>query len=171
MGPGAPAGGPRRTAGRVVGPSFSVAGTGLFMAAVGLLPGLFGASLHGTVESLHVAHWVLAGLMPFAVGAGASLALRTGPPGQVNGRGPALRTLAIGLLGSLLAEGFFQTVGAYGGAQVTGATAAAIGGGHPDPFTTAQLAAVVGLGFLAALVLARSQWRGALRLRDRPPGG
>ena len=153
---------------RVIGTSLSVAGIGLFMAAIGVLPGLLGASVHTTLETLNVTHWVLAGLMPFSVGTGASLAVRTGPPGEVNGRGPALRTLAVAALGSLLAEGFFQTIGAYGGGPLAGHTTSAIRNGHPNPFTVAQFATVVGLGVLAGLLLARSQWRGDLRLRDSP---
>lgn len=155
----------RQGAGRVVGPSLSVAGIGLVMAAIGVLPGLLGGSIHTTLEWLGVTHWILAALMPFSVGAGAALAVRAGPPADVNGRGSAVRTMAIALLGSLLGEAFFRTVGAYGGGQLAGHTARAIEHGHPNPFTVGQLATVVGLGLLSGLLMARTQWRGQLRLR------
>ncbi len=158
-----------RDASGVVSSSVSVAGTGLVLAAAGLIPALLGGSLHSTLKGLYVAHWFLAGLMPFSVGAGASLALRRGPPDRVNGRGPAVRTLLIGALGALLSEGFFQTVGLYGGSQLTGDTTAAFRRGHPHPFTTGQFVTVVVLGVLAGALLARSQWRGVLRLRQPPP--
>ena len=155
----------QRGAGRVIGPSLSVAGIGLVMAAIGVLPGLLGGSLHTTLEWLRVAHWVLAALMPFSVGAGAALAVRSGRPEDTNGSGPALRTLAIAVLGSLLAEGFFREIGSYGGGLLTGHNASAIVNGSPNPFTAAQFATLVGLGVLAGLLMARAQWRGQLQLR------
>ena len=155
----------RSGAGRIVGPSLSVAGIGLVMAAIGVLPGLLGGSLHTTLEWLRVTHWILAALMPFSVGAGAALAVRSGRPEDTNGAIPALRTLAIAVLGSLLAEGFFREVGSYGGGLLTGHNSSAIVNGDPNPFTAAQFATLVGLGVVAGLLMARAQWRGQLRLR------
>lgn len=142
-----------------------MAGIGLVLAAIAVLPALLGGSVHTTVEWLGFSHWVLAALMPFSVAAGAAFAIRAGGPGQLNGSGPAIRTVVIAVLGSLLAEGFFRVVGSYGGGALTGHTARAIDHARPDPFTAVQFATVVGLGTLAGFLMARTQWRSQLRLR------
>jgi len=146
-----------------------MAGAGLVLAALGLLPGLLRASLHTTVLALDVAHWFLAGLMPFVVGVGLALAVRRGDPDEVNGRGAALRSVALAAGGSVLAEAVFWVVGIYGGSVVTRWSAGEIYHGHPAAFGVAQAATVVGLGILTGLLMARGQWRGIVKVRRPEP--
>ena len=152
----------------VIASSVTVGGTGLAMAAIGVLPALLGSSLHAAAATLHVTHWVLAGLMPFAVATSAALAVRTGRPGDLNGRPAATRTVALGVLGSLLAEAAFQLIGSYGAGPLTGRTVGAVRHAPPNPFSGAQVATVIVLGTLSALLLASSQWRDNLKLRHPP---
>ncbi|HET9691345.1 MAG TPA: hypothetical protein VFP61_09335 [Acidimicrobiales bacterium] len=158
------------SAGAAVATGMSVAGIGVAMAAIGVLPALLGSSLHAAAVTLHVTHWVLAALMPFAVATTAALAVRTGRPGDLNGRPAAWRTMAIGVVGSLLSEAAFQLIGSYGAGPLTGRSVAVVRHATPNPFSGAQVATVVALGTLSAVLLASSQWRHRLRLRQPPAG-
>ncbi len=159
----------RTSAGSLLtGSTVTAAGTGVVVAALGLIPGLFGGSLHATLVGVVVGHWLLAASMPFGVAAAVAWPLHRGRPDLLNGSGAAVRTGIIAIVGSLAAEGIFRTVTLYGGSTLTGRSVSTLQHSHPAPYTWPPSVAVVGLGVVAGLLLARSQARGIVQVRRGP---
>jgi hypothetical protein len=138
-----------------------IATTGLILAALGLLPAILGGSLHATLVGLAAAHWVLAGVIPFAVAAGAALIARH--PEALSGSAGAARLLVAAIVGTIAAEGVFWVVTIYMANVITGHSTTAIRHGHPSAYSWAQVSTVVGLGAATGLLMARAQRRGLLR--------